>query len=31
MDIGYFQLVPKLLGYEDAMFFYEAKKANLKR
>ena len=30
MDIGYFQPVPKLLGYEDTMFFHEAKKANLK-
>ncbi len=29
MDIGYFQPVPKLLGYEDTMFFHEAKKANL--
>ncbi len=30
MDIGYFQPIPKLLGYEDTMFFHEAKKANLK-
>lgn len=30
MDIGYFQPVPKLLGYEDTMFFHEAKQANLK-
>jgi hypothetical protein len=30
MDIGYFQPVPKLLGYEDTMFFHEAKKTNLK-
>ncbi len=30
MDIGYFQPVPKLLGYEDTMFFHEAKKANLR-
>lgn len=30
MDIGYFQPVPKLLGYEDTMFFHEAKKCNLK-
>jgi GT2 family glycosyltransferase len=30
MDIGYFQPVPKLLGYEDTMFFHEAKKENLK-
>ncbi len=29
MDIGYFQPVPKLLGFEDTMFFHEAKKANL--
>jgi GT2 family glycosyltransferase len=30
MDIGYFQPVPKLLGYEDTLFFNEARKANLK-
>jgi GT2 family glycosyltransferase len=30
MAIGYFQPVPKLLGYEDTIFFHEAKKANLK-
>jgi GT2 family glycosyltransferase len=30
MDIGYFQPIPKLLGYEDTMFFHEAKKAHLK-
>jgi GT2 family glycosyltransferase len=30
MDIGYFQPVPKLLGYEDTLFFNEAKKANIK-
>ncbi len=30
MDIGYFQPTPKLLGYEDTLFFHEAKKANLK-
>ncbi len=30
LDIGYFQPVPKLLGYEDTLFFHEAKKANLK-
>ena len=30
MDIGYFQPVPKLLGYEDTLFFHEAKKAKLR-
>jgi len=30
MDIGYFQPVPKLLGYEDTLFFNEAQKANIK-
>jgi GT2 family glycosyltransferase len=30
MDIGYFQPVPKLLGYEDTMFFHEARKANIR-
>jgi GT2 family glycosyltransferase len=30
MDIGYFQPVPKLLGYEDTLFFNEARKANIK-
>ena len=30
MDIGYFQPVPKLLGYEDTMFFHEANKAKIK-
>jgi GT2 family glycosyltransferase len=30
MDIGYFQPIPKLLGYEDTMFFHEAKKAKLR-
>lgn len=29
MDIGYFQAVPKLLGYEDALFFNEMAKANV--
>lgn len=29
MDIGYFQPVPKLLGYEDTMFFHEVDKANI--
>ena len=29
MDIGYFQPVPKLLGYEDALFFNEMAKANV--
>jgi GT2 family glycosyltransferase len=29
MDIGYFQPVPKLLGYEDTLFFNEARKANI--
>ncbi len=30
MDIGYFQPTPKLLGYEDTIFFNEARKANIK-
>ncbi len=30
MEIGYFQPIPKLLGYEDTMFFHEAKKASIK-
>lgn len=30
MDIGYFQPVPKLLGYEDTLFFNAARKANIK-
>ena len=30
MDIGYFQPIPKLLGYEDTMFFHEAKKAKIR-
>ncbi len=29
MDIGYFQPVPKLLGFEDAMFFNEMEKAGI--
>ena len=29
MDIGYFQLLPKLLGYEDALFFNEVDKAGI--
>jgi len=29
LDIGYFQPIPKLLGYEDAMFFNEMAKANI--
>lgn len=29
LNIGYFQPVPKLLGYEDAMFFNEMAKANI--
>jgi GT2 family glycosyltransferase len=29
MDVGYFQPVPKLLGYEDTLFFHELKKANI--
>ena len=29
MDIGYFQPIPKLLGYEDSMFFHEADKAHI--
>lgn len=29
MDVGYFQPIPKLLGYEDSMFFHELKKANI--
>jgi GT2 family glycosyltransferase len=28
-DIGYFQPVPKLLGYEDTLFFNEAEKAGI--
>ncbi|QFY41998.1 glycosyltransferase [Candidatus Methylospira mobilis] len=30
MEIGYFQPVPKLLGYEDTMFFHELDKAGIK-
>lgn len=30
MDIGYFQPIPKLLGYEDTLFFNEARKSNIK-
>jgi GT2 family glycosyltransferase len=30
MNIGYFQPVPKLLGYEDTLFFNEARKAGIK-
>jgi GT2 family glycosyltransferase len=29
MDIGYFQPIPKLLGYEDTLFFNELKKSNI--
>ena len=29
LEIGYFQSVPKLLGYEDALFFNEVDKANI--
>ncbi len=29
MDIGYFQPVPKLLGYEDTLFFHEMDKAGI--
>jgi GT2 family glycosyltransferase len=29
LDIGYFQPIPKLLGYEDAMFFNEMAKAGI--
>jgi GT2 family glycosyltransferase len=29
MDIGYFQAMPKLWGYEDTMFFHAAKKAGI--
>lgn len=29
MDVGYFQPVPKLLGYEDTLFFHELKKAQI--
>ncbi len=30
LDIGYFTPVPKLLGYEDTLFFHEATKAQIK-
>jgi len=29
LEIGYFQPVPKLLGYEDTLFFHEAEKAGI--
>lgn len=29
LDVGYFQPIPKLLGYEDTMFFHELKKAGV--
>lgn len=29
MEVGYFQPIPKLLGYEDTMFFNELDKANI--
>ena len=29
MDVGYFQAVPKLLGYEDTLFFHELQKAGI--
>ena len=29
MDVGYFQPVPKLLGYEDTLFFHELAKSNI--
>ena len=29
MEVGYFQPIPKLLGYEDTMFFHELKKSNI--
>ena len=29
MDVGYFQPIPKLLGYEDTLFFHELKKAGI--
>jgi GT2 family glycosyltransferase len=29
LDVGYFQPIPKLLGYEDTMFFHELKKENI--
>ncbi len=30
LNIGYFQPIPKLLGYEDTMFFHAAQKADIK-
>ncbi len=30
MDIGYFQAIPKLWGYEDTMFFHAARKAGIR-
>jgi len=29
LDVGYFQPIPKLLGYEDTMFFHELNKAGI--
>ena len=29
LDVGYFQPIPKLLGYEDTIFFHELKKENI--
>jgi len=29
LDVGYFQPIPKLLGYEDTMFFHELKKEKI--
>ncbi len=29
LDVGYFQAVPKLLGYEDSLFFSELKRSNI--
>jgi GT2 family glycosyltransferase len=29
MEVGYFQPIPKLLGFEDTMFFHELQKANI--
>lgn len=30
LDVGYFRATPKLLGYEDTLFFHEARKAGIK-
>jgi hypothetical protein len=30
MNIGFFQSAPSLLGYEDTLFFNQAKKAHIK-